>query len=510
MHYNATADLIGRNLTTGRAGKVALIEDGGRRFTYGELAERIDRAGNALRSLGVQMEQRVLLLLHDTADLPALFWGAMKIGAVAVPVNTLLTTAEYDFFLRDSRARVLVVSRPLLEKVAPILRGQPFLSHTVISGGAADGYASLDALLADAAPSLDPAPTTADDVAFWLYSSGSTGAPKGAMHLHQSLVRTAELYGQGVLGIREDDVVYSAAKLFFAYGLGNAMTFPFSVGATVVLLVERPTPASVMRVMREHQTTLFYGVPTLFASLLADPQNGPSNGSARLRLCVSAGEPLPRDIGERWKARFGVDILDGLGSTEMLHIFLSNRPGDVRYGTTGRAVPGYELEIVDENDRPVPPGELGELKVSGPSSAIGYWNNRARSVRTFRGPWTFTGDKYREDERGDFVYCGRADDMLKVSGMWVSPAEVEAALVGHDSVLEVAVVGREDEHGLTKPQAFVVVRPGVTASPALVEELQRYVKDRLAPYKYPRWIEFLEALPNTATGKIQRFKLRGR
>ena len=510
MHYNATADLIGRNLTTGRAGKVALIEDGGRRFTYGELAERIDRAGNALRSLGVQMEQRVLLLLHDTADLPALFWGAMKIGAVAVPVNTLLTTAEYDFFLRDSRARVLVVSKPLLEKVAPILRGQPFLSHTVISGGTADGYASLDALLADAAPSLDPAPTTADDVAFWLYSSGSTGAPKGAMHLHQSLVRTAELYGQGVLGIREDDVVYSAAKLFFAYGLGNAMTFPFSVGATVVLLVERPTPASVMRVMREHQTTLFYGVPTLFASLLADPQNVPSNGSARLRLCVSAGEPLPRDIGERWKARFGVDILDGLGSTEMLHIFLSNRPGDVRYGTTGRAVPGYELAIVDENDRPVPPGELGELKVSGPSSAIGYWNNRARSVRTFRGPWTFTGDKYREDERGDFVYCGRADDMLKVSGMWVSPAEVEAALVGHDSVLEVAVVGREDEHGLTKPQAFVVVRPGVTASPALVEELQRYVKDRLAPYKYPRWIEFLEALPKTATGKIQRFKLRGR
>ena len=508
MHYNATADLIGRNLAAGRAEKVALIEDGGRRFSYGELAERIDRAGNALRALGVQMEQRVLLLLQDTADLPALFWGAIKIGAVAVPVNTLLTPADYDFFLRDSRARVLVVSKLLLEKVAPLLRGQPFLAHTVISGGTADGYPSLDELLAQAAPALEPGPTTEDDVAFWLYSSGSTGAPKGAMHLQQSLVRTAELYAHGVLGIREDDVVYSAAKLFFAYGLGNAMTFPFSVGATSVLLVERPTPASVMRLMREHHPTIFYGVPTLFASLLADAQNVPSSGSARLRVCVSAGEPLPRDIGERWKARFGVDILDGLGSTEMLHIFLSNRPGDVHYGATGKAVPGYELAIVDESDRPVPPGELGELKVSGPTSAIGYWNNRARSVRTFRGPWTFTGDKYRQDERGDYVYCGRADDMLKVSGMWVSPAEVEAALVGHDSVLEVAVVGREDEHGLTKPQAFVVVRPGVEPSPALAEELQRYVKDRLAPFKYPRWIEFLEALPKTATGKIQRFKLR--
>jgi benzoate-CoA ligase family protein len=508
MQYNATADLIGRNLTAGRAGKLALIEDGGARLTYGQLAERIDRAGNALAALGAQMEQRVLILLQDTADFPALFWGAIKIGAVPVPVNTLLTSAEYDFFLRDSRARVLVVSKPLLEKVAPILRGQPFLAHTVIAGGSAGGYASLDDLLADASPTLEPAPTTADDVAFWLYSSGSTGAPKGTMHLHESLLRTAELYGQGVLGIREDDVVYSAAKLFFAYGLGNAMTFPFSVGATAVLLAERPTPSSVMRLMREHQPTLFYGVPTLFASLLADPQNAPANGSARLRLCVSAGEPLPRDIGERWKARFGVDILDGLGSTEMLHIFLSNRPGDVHYGTTGRPVPGYELAIVDENDRPAAAGELGELKVSGPSSAIGYWNNRARTVRAFRGPWTFTGDKYRQDERGDYVYCGRADDMLKVSGMWVSPAEVEAVLVGHDSVLEVAVVGREDEHGLTKPQAFVVVRPGVNASPALAEELQRHVKDRLAPYKYPRWIEFLDALPKTATGKIQRFKLR--
>jgi benzoate-CoA ligase family protein len=510
MEYNATADLIERNLTPGRAGKLALVEDGGRRFTYAQLSERINRAGSALTRLGVQMEQRVLLVLQDTADFPALFWGAIKIGAVPVPVNTLLTTPEYDFFLRDSRARVLVVSRALLDKVEPILSGQPFLQHTILCGGHADGYPSLDALLEDSSPYLDAAPTTTDDVAFWHYSSGSTGAPKGTMHLQQNLARTAELYGQGVLGIREEDVVYSAAKLFFAYGLGNAMTFPFSVGATAILLVERPTPASVMRVMREHHPSIFCGVPTLFASLLADPQNGPESGSPKLRLCVSAGEPLPRDIGERWRARFGVDVLDGLGSTEMLHIFLSNRPGDVRYGTTGKPVPGYELAIVDDDDHPVPEGELGELKVSGPSSAMGYWNNRARSLRTFRGAWTFTGDKFRRDEHGDYIYCGRGDDMLKVGGMWVSPAEVEAALIGHPSVLEAAVVGREDEHGLVKPKAFVVVRPGAEPSPALVDELQRFVKDRLAPFKYPRWIEFLDALPKTATGKIQRFKLRGR
>ena len=510
MEYNATADLIERNLAPGRAERLALIEDGGRPFTYAQLSERINRAGNALARLGVQMEQRVLLVLQDTAEFPALFWGAIKIGAVPVPVNTLLTTSEYDFFLRDSRARVLVVSRALLDKVEPILPGQRFLQHTVVCGGGAEGFPSLEAMLEDASHYLAAAPTTADDVAFWLYSSGSTGAPKGTMHLQQSLARTAELYARGVLGIRADDVVFSAAKLFFAYGLGNAMTFPFSVGATSVLLVERPTPDSVMRVLREHQPSIFYGVPTLFASLLADPQNGPHNGSPRLRVCVSAGEPLPRDIGERWKARFGVDILDGLGSTEMLHIFLSNRPGDVRYGSTGKPVPGYELAIVDENDQPVSDGELGELKVSGPSSAMGYWNNRARSVRTFRGAWTYTGDKYRRDEHGDYVYCGRGDDMMKVSGMWVSPAEVEAALVAHPSVLEAAVVGREDEHGLVKPKAFVVTRPAVQPSPSLVDELQRFVKDRLAPFKYPRWIEFLEALPKTATGKIQRFKLRGR
>jgi benzoate-CoA ligase family protein len=507
--YNAAVDFIDRNVAEGQGSKVA-VRDSASNTTYAELASRVNRAGNALRKLGVQMEQRVLLCLLDTVDFPTVFWGAIKIGSVPVPVNTLLSSKEYDFLLRDSRARVLVVSSSLLEKFEPILRAQPFLQAVVVSGaqGTEPGHHNLDSLLAAASPELDPAPTSCDDVAFWLYSSGSTGAPKGAVHLHSHLNATARLYGQRVLGIRPDDVVFSVAKLFFAYGLGNSMTFPFSVGASCVLLADRPTPAGVMRVFQEFQPTLFYGVPTLFASILADPANDRARGSPRLRLCVSAGEALPKELGERWKERFGVDILDGLGSTEMLHIFLSLRPDDIRYGTTGQPVPGYELAIVDEEDRSVARGQLGELKVSGPSSAVAYWNNRQKSLTTFRGGWTFTGDKYLQDENGYYVYCGRSDDMIKASGQWVSPVEVEAVLIAHPSVLEVAVVGKVDDRGLLKPKAFVVLRRGVESSAALGEELQAFARARLAPHKYPRWVEFIDSLPKTATGKIQRFKLR--
>jgi 4-hydroxybenzoate-CoA ligase/benzoate-CoA ligase len=498
--YNATVDLLERNLA--RPDRPAFRQDG-RVTTYGALCERADRAGNALRALGVQMEQRVLLCMLDTPDLPAVFWGAMKAGLVPVPVNTLLTTADYEYLLRDSRARALVVSSALLPKVEPALRGQPFLTSVVVSGGSAPGHVVLDELLAQARTDLDPAPTTRDDVAFWLYSSGSTGQPKGAMHLHGDLVETARLYGEGILGMRPDDVVFSAAKLFFAYGLGNAMTFPFAAGASSVLLADRPTPQSVVGLLRSEKPTLFFGVPTLFAAILADPTATDLGG--RLRFCVSAGEPLPRDIGVRWRERYGVDILDGIGSTELLHIFVSLRPGDVRYGTTGKPVPGYEAQIVDEQDRPVPPGEIGELRVSGPSSAIAYWNNREKSLQAFRGRWTYTGDKYRQDTDGYYVYCGRSDDMIKAGGQWVSPAEVESALVAHPSVLEAAVVAHKDENQLDKPKAFVVLKPGAQASS---EELQRFVKERLAPFKYPRWVDFVESLPKTATGKIQRFKLR--
>jgi len=366
--------------------------------------------------------------------------------------------------------------------------------------------------LASAPRQLDAFSTTPDDVAFWLYSSGSTGPPKGAIHLHAHLMQTAKLYAQGVLGIDENDVVFSAAKLFFAYGLGNALTFPLSVGATSVLMAERPTPASVRRILHEHQPTIFCGVPTLFAAMLADTANGGitrEEASAALRVSISAGEALPKHVGERWKQRMGTDILDGIGTTELLHIFLSNRPGDIRYGTSGKPIPGYELELVGDDGESVSPGEEGSLWVRGPSAAVAYWNQRELSGGTFHGPWTRTGDRYVCDREGYFTYLGRGDDMLKVGGIWVSPFEVESALAQHEAVLEAAVVGHADADQLVKPKAFVVLRQERVPSDALKDELKEFIKSKLAPYKYPRWIEFLPELPKTATGKIQRFRLRG-
>jgi 4-hydroxybenzoate-CoA ligase/benzoate-CoA ligase len=506
--YNAALHFVDRHVREGRGSKVAFIHDRGR-TTYGELASRVARAGHALRSRGVDQEGRVALCSKDTIDFPTIFWGAIKIGAVPVALNTLLTTDDYAYMLRDCRARVLVVTADLYPKMAPALEGLDALRCVLIAGpGETHGHPRLDDVLHEQPTELAAADTTRDDIAFWLYSSGSTGAPKGTMHLQSSLVQTAALYGEGILGIREDDVIFSAAKLFFAYGLGNGMTFPMQVGATTVLLSERPTPASVRAVLGEHSPTVFGGVPTLYASLLADPGLDPSREGNRLRACISAGEALPADIGERWKASFGVDILDGLGSTEMLHIFLSNRPGDVRFGTSGKPVPGYELRVVDEIGRDVEQGALGELLVSGPSAAAGYWNQRQRTLSTFHGPWTRTGDKYFVDPEGYFHYAGRADDMLKVSGIWVSPFEVEACLVAHGLVLEAAVVACEDGDRLVKPKAFVVLRQAQQASIELEAELKAWVKARLGPHKYPRWVEFIEALPKTATGKVQRYKLR--
>ena len=528
-HYNAAVDFIDRHVAQGRGDRIAFLEDD-RTTTYAALAELTARAASAIRGLGVLPEQRVMLCLHDTVDFVALFFGAIRAGAVAVPVNTLLTTDDYAFMLADSRARVLFVSDALIEKLAPAVSkmakpprvivvkspvrvdhgsesdAPPELGSTRVSRTVA--HLDLDAVLAASQPMIDAEPTTADDVAFWLYSSGSTGAPKGALHLHSHLVQTAALYGRGVLGVNENDVIFSAAKLFFAYGLGNAMTFPLHAGATTVLMAERPTPRSVMRALAKHQPTIFCGVPTLFAAILAHGGTKDQKGSPKLRVSVSAGEPLPKHIGENWKARFGTDILDGIGSTEMLHIFLSNRHGDVRYGTTGKPVPGYELKLVDDAGAEVPDGEEGSLWVSGPSSCIAYWNQRERSLASFHGPWTRTGDRYRRDAEGYYTYDGRVDDMLKVGGIWVSPFEVESALAEHDAVLEAAVVGHPDADGLVQPRAFVVLAEGRDGSSRLVAELQLFVKAKLAPYKYPRWIEFTRELPKTATGKIQRFKLR--
>jgi benzoate-CoA ligase family protein len=500
--YNAAVHFVDRHLAEGRAKKVAFVDDSGS-ITYAALADRTSRAASVLRDLGVEQEQRVALCMLDSVDFPCVFWGAIKAGFVPVPLNTLLTTQDYAFMLRDSRARVLVVSDALHDKIAPAAAAAPMLQRVVRTG-------ELPALLAEASPRHEAATTCADDVAFWLYSSGSTGTPKGALHLHSHLVQTATLYGAGVLGMREDDVVFSAAKLFFAYGLGNAMTFPLHAGATAVLLSERPTPAAVMRTLKKHGPTIFCGVPTLFASILADPSLDASAGSPRLRASISAGEALPKHVGERWRERFGTEILDGIGSTEMLHIFLSNRHGDVRYGTSGKPVPGYEVKLVDDAGEPVAVGDEGSLWVRGPSACAGYWNQREKSLATFHGPWTRTGDRYVRDADGYYTYAGRADDMLKVGGIWVSPFEVESALGAHDAVLEAAVVGHADEEGLVKPRAFVVLKAkaGPREAEALADELKAFVKGRLAPYKYPRWIVFVDELPKTATGKIQRYKLR--
>ena len=504
-HFNFAQHLIERNAT--RPNKTAYIDDHGQ-LGYGELAERVRRVAAALLAAGVRREERVLLLMHDCIDWPVSFLGAMYAGIVPVAVNTLLTADDYAYMLGHSRAQVALVSAALLPTLqAAMAQGPHELKRVIVSRPSAasePGVVAFDALLAQHAPLPAPANTRPDDPGFWLYSSGSTGRPKGALHTHANPYWTAELYGSAVLGISERDRCFSAAKLFFAYGLGNALSFPLSVGATVVLMAERPTPDAVFKRWTEHRPTVFFGAPTGFAGMLASPKL-PARADVSLRLASSAGEALPAELGERFTAHFGVEIVDGIGSTEMLHIYLSNRPGQVRYGTTGWPVPGYDIELRGDDGRPTPDGETGDLCIRGPSAALMYWGNREKSRETFQGAWTHSGDKYIRNADGSYTYSGRSDDMLKVSGVYVSPFEVESTLVQHPAVLEAAVIGVPDETGLTKTKAFVVLKPGAQASEA---DLKAFVKERLAPYKYPRAIEFLTELPKTATGKIQRFKLR--
>ncbi len=504
--YNFAEDILTRNLNAGRANKRVFVDPRGS-WTYGQLADRAERFGQVLRSLGVRREERILLCLLDTIDWPTAFLGAIKAGVIAVPVNTLLTEDDYRFMLADSRARLLVVSEALYPKFANLIKTAPDLEHVIVSGENAHGHHRFEDLIGKARGESYTAPSKCDDMCLWLYTSGSTGKPKGAVHVHSDLRLVNDLYAANTLGLEEDDVCYSVAKLFFAYGLGNALIFPMSVGATTVLNPERPTPDGVAAILKKHSVTVFYAVPTFYAAFLASAA-APQTTEVKFRRCVSAGEALPPDIGRRWVERYGVDILDGIGSTEMLHIFLSNRPGDVKYGTSGKAVPGYKLRIVGDDGLPVKPGDMGELHVRGPTSAVLYWNNRAQSRATFLGEWTRSGDKYTLDADGYYVYCGRADDMLKVSGLYVSPFEVEGALQTHPDVLEAAVVAWCDEQKLIKPKAFVVLKSPDKAGDGMAKALQEHVKHALAPYKYPRWIEFRTELPKTATGKIQRFKLR--
>jgi benzoate-CoA ligase len=505
--YNFAADILKRNLDAGRAEKAAYIDPRGA-WSFGQLAERVDRFGDVLRLLGIRREDRILICLLDTIDWPTAFLGAIKAGVVAVPVNTLMTEDDYRFMLADSRARMLVVSEVLYPKFANLIKASPDLEHVIVSGEDSCGHDRFEDMIAIARNDGITAPTTRDDMCFWLYTSGSTGKPKGAVHVHADLKLTDDLYAGPILGITEGDICYSVAKLFFAYGLGNALTFPLSVGATTLLLPDRPTPDLVATLLQVHQVTVFYAVPTFYAAFLASPA-APSRADVALRLCVSAGEALPPDVGRRWSERYGTDILDGLGSTEMLHIFLSNRPGDVKYGTSGKPVPGYNIRLVgDDGEVITKKGEMGELQVRGSTSAIMYWNNREQSRATFLGEWTRSGDKYIEDEDGYYVYCGRRDDMLKVGGIYVSPFEVEGTLCTHPDVLEAAVVAWPDADELIKPKAFVVLKSADKAGTELAHALQEYCRQKLAAYKYPRWIEFRTDLPKTATGKIQRFKLR--
>ncbi|MBM2847852.1 MAG: benzoate-CoA ligase family protein [Anaerolineales bacterium] len=506
--YNASA-ILDDNLAAGRGDKVAIYV-GDEKYTYRQVAELANRTGNALKELGAEMESRVLMLLLDTPQFPATFFGAIKIGAVPIPTNTVMQPADYEYFLNDSRAKIALVSGPLYKLVEPIRANCKYLEHVVVvDGGGAPGTIDWKTWVDAASPLLDPADTSRDDIAFWLYSSGSTGFPKGAVHLQHDIAVTVENYARGVLNMTADDLCFSGSKLFHAYGLGNNMTFPYGVGASTVLFPGRPAPDALFETIVRFRPTLFFSVPTMYAAMLAVPDAEKKYDLRSVRLCVSAAEALPAEIYRKWKEKFNLEILDGIGSTEMLHIFISNYPGRVKPGSSGQRVPGYRAKLTDESGMEVPPGEIGDLLISGDSAAPFYWNKHEKSKVTMRGEWMFTGDKYHVDADGYFWYDGRSDDMLKVGGAWVSPIEVENALIEHPAVLESAVVGAKDEAGLVKTKAFVVLKEGRAGSPELVKELQDFVKARIAPHKYPRTIEFVADLPKTVTGKIQRYKLRG-
>ena len=501
--FNVAMPFIDRHLGEGRAGKVA-IRSARTEVTYGELAANVNRCGNALRSVGLLPKNRVLMVVKDCPEFFYLFWGAIKAGIIPVPLNTLLRAGDYQFMIEDSRCAALFWSPEFANEVQPALQSA---SHAPKVAMPVEGENSLVAAIATASSELTAVPAGAEGECFWLYSSGSTGRPKGAVHLQRDMVVTSQYYGVETLGIREDDVFFSAAKLFFAYGLGNGMTFPLWVGGTSVLLETRPTPASTFETVAQFKPTLYFGVPTLYAAQLKAMESSGADFSS-VRACVSAGEALPGEILERWKQRTGVLILDGIGSTEALHIFISNRLDDCKPGCSGRVVKGYEARIVNESGAEVPPETLGRLQIKGASTASYYWNNPEKTRITMLGEWLDTGDTYYRDDDGYFYYCGRSDDMLKVGGIWCSPFEVESALISHPKVLEAAVVGRADDAGLIKPEAWVVLDSTCRPGAQLEEELVQHCKKNLAAYKSPRWFRFVESLPKTATGKIQRYKLK--
>ena len=520
--FNAATYFIDRHLHQGRGEKIA-IEAQDVRVSYRQLWEKVNRFGNALRQLKVRIEERVFLLLLDSPEFAISFFGAIKIGAVAVPVNTLLKPADYRYILNNSRARVAVVS----ESLYPQMQGWEqlrYLQHVVVVVGATPpaGTLRFADLVEQTSPDLEAEPTSKDDAAFWLYSSGSTGFPKACVHLQHDMVVCAERYAQGILGMTENDRCFSAAKLFFAYGLGNALYFPLAVGGTSILWPGPPKPQHVFEIIERYRPTLFFSVPSNYAALLShkkehvgtaapgcpDAQSAPDFDLSSVRHGVSAGEALPAALFHRFQQRFGVEILDAIGSTEVLHMFIANRPGAARPGSSGQVIPGYDAKIVDENNGPAKVGDIGNLLVKSDSTCSHYWNQHEKSKSTIEGHWIRTGDKYYQDADGYFWYAGRSDDMLKCSGVWVSPIEIESVLIEHLAVQEAAVIGREDHDQLLKPAAYVVLKSGTAATPGLTHELQEFVLSRLPVFKRPRWVEFVDELPKTATGKLQRYKLR--
>ncbi|MBZ5704222.1 MAG: benzoate-CoA ligase family protein [Acidobacteriia bacterium] len=505
--FNAATYFVDRHLGEGRGEKIA-IECGESRVSYRQLHEQVNRVGNGLRKLGVRIEERVLLLALDTPEFAASFFGAIKIGAVPVPVNTLLKPADYEYMLHNSRARVAIVSQELYPQLEAVPRERlRYLQHIVVIGDAPAGTLAFRGVLADSSPELVAEPTHKDDAAFWLYSSGSTGFPKACVHLQHDMVVCAEHYAKGILKMTEQDRCFSVAKLFFAYGLGNGLYFPLAVGGTSILWPGAPKPQAVFEVIERHRPTLFFSVPSNYAALLAYSRE-PEFDLSSVRYGVSAGESLPAALFHRFRERFGVEILDAIGSTEALHMFIANRPGAVRPGSSGQIIPGYEARIVDENNQTVKQGDIGNLLIKADAVCSHYWNQHEKTKDTIEGHWIRTGDKYYQDADGYFWYAGRSDDMLKCSGVWVSPVEIESVLIEHPAVQEAAVVGRADQDSLIKPLACVVLKDGSVGTAELARELQEFVVRRLPVFKRPRWVEFLPELPKTATGKLQRYKLR--
>ncbi len=503
--FNITTRLLDVHLDSGRADRPAYHTAAGT-TTYRELAALAARAGNSLRELGVEMEQRVIILLPDGIEFVGSFLGAARIGAVPVPVSTLATTEDYAYVFRDARPKALIVAAEYLPRLRPFWKDLTRQPITLVVGDPGE-FLSFPAELGRRSETRPAADTHRDDALYWLYSSGTTGRPKGVVHLHHDMPYCIIPYCRDVLKVTPDDIGLSVPRLFFSYGIANALFTPLLMGSSAVLFPERPDPARVLGLIARHRPTIFYTVPTSFAALLKELETTRADLSS-LRLCLSAGEPLPAPIFERWRERTGVEIIDFIGSTEVGYAYLSNRPGRVRPGSTGTAIPGFEVRLVNERGEDVPPGEVGELLVKAESTAATYWNQHERTKAAFQGEWFRTGDKFVRDAEGYYTYVSRSDDLLRVSSQWVAPVEVEAALLAHPAVVEAAVVGAKDDHGLEKPKAFVVLRDGRQGGDEMVKNLQAFVKERLAPYKYPRWIEFVPELPKTATGKIQRYKLR--